>query len=223
MQSSVLDAFDRSLLRVPLLVLDDHLKLVKKRVDRLIQLCESLVDIDVSYTLMMLQDCNNKTRSILSRLNARVVHLEQVHNSSGQDSAEVQSAALNTKLHRIVVDFLLRNSMFQSAKSIYTQAGFRDLVDVDVFSLLLSVLPALRNRHDCQPALDWCVEHRSKLRQLGNSLELQLRIQQFVELLKLSQASFFCPVLMQFNRVSQIVFFRSTKLCFTLSSISPKN
>ena len=61
----------------------------------------------------------------------------------------------------------------------YTQ----DLVDVNIFMVCQKVEEALR-RHDTGPCLAWCYENRSKLRRTKSTLEFQLRLQDFIELVR---------------------------------------
>jgi len=59
-----------------------------------------------------------------------------------------------------------------------------DLVDSEVFQSAQKVISGFRNR-DCKPALSWCGANRSRLRRSRCiNLEMELRVQQFIEMLK---------------------------------------
>ncbi len=60
---------------------------------------------------------------------------------------------------------------------------FKDLVDVDIFLVCKRVEEALR-AHDTAPCLLYCHENRSKLRRLKSNLEFQVRLQDFIELVR---------------------------------------
>ena len=62
----------------------------------------------------------------------------------------------------------------------------QELVDVDIFVVCQRVEEAL-TRHDTGPCLAWCYENRSKLRRLKSTLEFQLRLQDFIELVRLNR------------------------------------
>jgi len=54
------------------------------------------------------------------------------------------------------------------------------LVDVGVYLVCQRVEEGLRN-HNTGPCLAFCNENRSKLRRLKSNLELQIRLQDFIE------------------------------------------
>ena len=55
------------------------------------------------------------------------------------------------------------------------------LVDIDLFSDIHRIEDALR-RHSCTEALAWCSENKATLRKAKNTLEFDLRLQEFIEL-----------------------------------------
>ena len=89
-----------------------------------------------------------------------------------------------TRLHRIIIDYLLRCSYYKTAHALSTQfPHLAPLCDTDVFLSARKVLEGLRAR-DVSRALAWCGEYRSRLRSVGSSMEFQLRIQEMMELVK---------------------------------------
>ena len=60
---------------------------------------------------------------------------------------------------------------------------FQDLVDMDIFLVCQKVEDALKV-HDTTPCLAYCHENRSKLRRLKSNLEFQVRLQDFIELVR---------------------------------------
>jgi len=85
------------------------------------------------------------------------------------------------RLNRILVDYLMREGMFESAQSLARCTHVEQLVDLDVFLSSRRVIEALQ-RGECAEALKWCSENRRRLAKIGSSLEFRLRIQEFVEL-----------------------------------------
>lgn len=63
----------------------------------------------------------------------------------------------------------------------------KDLVDINVFMDAKKVVECLQNR-DCAPALAWCAENKSKLKKVKSKLEFQLRLQEFIELVRVDHS-----------------------------------
>ncbi|KAI4247023.1 MAG: hypothetical protein L6R40_001688 [Gallowayella cf. fulva] len=85
------------------------------------------------------------------------------------------------RLNRLLVDYLLRNGFGESARALAEEKHIEDLVDLDVFVQCHKVEESLR-RGSAQEALVWCSEHRELTRKTNNTLEFELRLQQFIEL-----------------------------------------
>lgn len=58
-------------------------------------------------------------------------------------------------------------------------------MDSVIFSKAQSVVAALKSQ-DCSAALAWCVEHRSRLTKNGSNFEFKLRVQEFIELVRMN-------------------------------------
>ena len=68
--------------------------------------------------------------------------------------------------------------------------GIEDLVDIDLFIVAKRLEDSLLS-HSCVDALAWCNENKSNLKKNKSTLEFNLRIQEYVELvrsLKISEA-----------------------------------
>ncbi|KAF3788245.1 Macrophage erythroblast attacher [Nymphaea thermarum] len=59
----------------------------------------------------------------------------------------------------------------------------KDLVDIDIFLEAKKVIDALQNK-EVGPALAWCAENKSKLKKSKSKFEFQLRLQEFIELVR---------------------------------------
>lgn len=64
----------------------------------------------------------------------------------------------------------------------------QDLADTHIFATCQPVIEALR-RHDCGPALQWCETHRVRLKKAKSKLAFSLRVQEYVELVKLGKTA----------------------------------
>ncbi|KAF0927494.1 hypothetical protein E2562_033988 [Oryza meyeriana var. granulata] len=87
------------------------------------------------------------------------------------------------RLKRILVDYMLRMSYYDTAAKLTETSGIQDLVDIDVFLDAKRVIDSLQNK-EIAPALAWCAENRSRLKKSKSKLEFFLRLQEFVELVK---------------------------------------
>jgi len=88
------------------------------------------------------------------------------------------------RLDRMLVDFMLRQGYYQAASQLINlHPQLPQLVDLDIFLAAKKVVDGL-NRRDCTEALKFCIENRTKLRKIKSSLEMNLRQQEFVELVR---------------------------------------
>ncbi|KNA06747.1 hypothetical protein SOVF_178200 [Spinacia oleracea] len=110
------------------------------------------------------------------RCRARLDHLESA-------DADNLSEWSNTRLKRILVDYMLRMSYYESAAKLAETSNIQDLVDIDVFHEARRVIEALQNK-EVAPALAWCADNRSRLKKSKSKFEFQLRLQEFVELVR---------------------------------------
>ncbi|KAL9230528.1 hypothetical protein vseg_005866 [Gypsophila vaccaria] len=153
------------------------------------------------------------------RCRARLDHLE----SADADNISEWS---NTRLKRILVDYMLRMSYYESATKLAETSNIQDLVDIDVFYEARSVIEALQNK-EVAPALAWCADNKSRLKKSKSKLEFQLRLQEFIELVRADDnlraityarkylAPWGATHMKEFQRVIATLAFRSSTECTT--------
>ncbi|GLT93164.1 hypothetical protein SLE2022_109660 [Rubroshorea leprosula] len=110
------------------------------------------------------------------RCRARLDHLESV-------DADNLSEWNNIRVKRILVDYMLRMSYYNTAVKLAESSNIQDLVDIDVFQEAKKVIDALRNK-EVAPALAWCADNKSRLKKSKSKFEFQLRLQEFIELVR---------------------------------------
>ncbi|THU93519.1 hypothetical protein K435DRAFT_757373 [Dendrothele bispora CBS 962.96] len=110
----------------------------------------------------------------------RLQHLGLLENVQGVDTPEYTRWA-DTRLDRWLVDWCLRNGKEETAKQIARERDIEILVDLDLFSDIRRIETALE-RHSCAEALGWCSENKAALRKTKNTLEFELRLQEYIEL-----------------------------------------
>ncbi|RCV35824.1 hypothetical protein SETIT_7G270600v2 [Setaria italica] len=105
--------------------------------------------------------------------------LDRLASASTGEDAEWE----DMRLKRILVDYMLRMSYYDSATKLAETSGIQDLVDIDVFLDAKRVIDSLQN-NEVAPALAWCAENKSRLKKSKSKLEFLLRLQEFVEFVK---------------------------------------
>ncbi|KAK6929262.1 CTLH/CRA C-terminal to LisH motif domain [Dillenia turbinata] len=138
---------------------------VEKEVSSVISAVSDAADGDPSQN-----DAVEQLNSLVSRL---------------QESADAENLAEwnKTRLNRVLVDYMLRMSYYDTAMKLAETSNIRDLVDIDVFQEARRVIEALQSR-DVAPALAWCAENKSRLKKSKSKFEFQLRLQEFIELVR---------------------------------------
>eukprot|EP00249_Psilotum_nudum_P007998 c20969_g1_i1 orf=314-1543(+) len=125
-------------------------------------------------------DESTKTEQMeVQRSRARLDHLQML-DVGGKES---QQRWNNIRVDRILVDYMLRSSYYETAMKLAESSNMQDLVDIDIFLDAKKVVESLRN-WDCSEALVWCAENKSKLKKSKSKFEFKLRIQEFIELVR---------------------------------------
>jgi macrophage erythroblast attacher len=121
-------------------------------------------------------------RTLQRQQTARIEHLRQLHEMMPAGLGDVKyDAWSHTRLDRLLVDYLLRNGHVASAKQLAAAKGVEDLVDIAVFEECGRIEASLKGG-EVKEALGWCGENKQALKKIGSNLELELRLQQFIEL-----------------------------------------
>ncbi|XP_009767482.1 protein MAEA homolog [Nicotiana sylvestris] len=148
-------------------------------------------------SVMSRDDAVNRLNSLVSRLQGLKRKLEEgsrTENLQAQrcrarldhlESADPENLSdwNDTRLKRILVDYMLRMSYYDTAMKLAESSNIQDLVDVDVFHEAKKVIDALQNK-EVTPALAWCADNKSRLKKSKSKFEFQLRLQEFIELVR---------------------------------------
>ncbi|KAI9348102.1 CTLH/CRA C-terminal to lish motif domain-containing protein [Obelidium mucronatum] len=117
-----------------------------------------------------------------NRSRIRLQHLDDLLNVPSQDSPAFTRWS-KTQLDRILVDYMLREGCFTSAKQLAAEAEIEQLVDVELFAQSKMIEDALK-RKSCAECLAWCKENGSGLKKIKSNLEFNLRFQEYIELVR---------------------------------------
>ena len=131
----------------------------------------------------------------------RIQHLEALHKIPNLADVKYDQWA-RVRLDRLLVDHMLRSGFSESAKQLAQERGVEELVDLGVFTQCQRIVKSLR-RGETKEALQWCGENKAALkksqvsygspafvlrransRYLQHNLEFELRLQQFIEMVR---------------------------------------
>ncbi|KAK4875021.1 hypothetical protein RN001_011443 [Aquatica leii] len=115
----------------------------------------------------------------------RLEHLKE--HATLTSTGMISQGALNQwrrkRLDRMVVEYFLRNGYYNAAIKLAERSNIKDLTNIDIFLISREVEKSLAS-HETSKCLSWCHDNRSKLRKLKSNMEFNLRIQEFVELIR---------------------------------------
>ncbi|XP_060528117.1 E3 ubiquitin-protein transferase MAEA isoform X2 [Cylas formicarius] len=87
------------------------------------------------------------------------------------------------RLDRMVVEYFLRNGFYTSAIMLAEKSEIKDLTNIEIFLTSREVEKSLAGRETTKCLL-WCHDNKSKLRKLKSNMEFNLRVQEFIELIR---------------------------------------
>ena len=114
---------------------------------------------------------------------ARLQHLQDLYQVQSLVDVKYDEWS-RTRLSRLLVDYLLREGYAESAACLAQSKGIEDLVDVEAFVACHKIERSLREGMSTALALEWCKEHGKELKKGGSMLEFELRLQQYIELVR---------------------------------------
>lgn len=102
---------------------------------------------------------------------------------------ELQMAYFNewkqTRLDRMIIEHFLRLGYYETAERLAIRKGIKDLTNLDIFQTTREVEEDLRQRNTAK-CIAWCNDNKSKLRKISSKIEFQLRVQEFVEFIRMN-------------------------------------
>ena len=114
---------------------------------------------------------------------ATLQHLRDLHNVQSLVDVKYDEWS-RVRLSRLLFDYLLREGYASSAACLAQSKGIEDLVDVDAFISCHKIEKSLREGMSTTLALEWCKEHGKELKKVGSMLEFELRLQQYIEMVR---------------------------------------
>lgn len=152
-----------------------HLKTMSKHKDKLERVQAKATLQALLRRLKTVRDITQKEYeredALLLNIESRVRHL--------QDQPQYHKNRLN----RSITEHFLRTSHPVLAQDFSQAAGVKDYVDFEIFAEASKILQDLKS-HETLSALQWCDQHKSRLRKLNSPLEFSLKLQRFLECVK---------------------------------------
>lgn len=137
-----------------------------------------------------LTDLNESNKSLIHKSDARINHLEDLYGFKSLGDVKYEEWS-RIRLDRMLADNMLRQGFIESAKALATEKRIQDLVDVEIFESVNRIEKSLRIDNKVDMALAWCADNKSTLKKLQIKarsdyfkLESELRLQQFIELVR---------------------------------------
>ncbi|KAI9341809.1 CTLH/CRA C-terminal to lish motif domain-containing protein [Zopfochytrium polystomum] len=129
-----------------------------------------------------LDETKAEEATFANRSRLRLEHLNELAAMTSADSVSfVRWSKIRTD--RILVDYALRQGFSETAIHAAKDANVEQLVDIELFSQARRVEEGLR-KHSCAECLLWCKENSSTLKKMKSDLEFNLRIQEYIELIR---------------------------------------
>ncbi|OZJ06587.1 hypothetical protein BZG36_00627 [Bifiguratus adelaidae] len=129
-----------------------------------------------------LGDVTQQQSTYLSRSKARLDHFNELSSITSIEMPEFQRWS-RIRLNRILVDYLLRKGLNETAKLLAHTSDIEQMVDVELFAQSSRIEEALA-KHSCTECLQWCLDNKSNLRKMKSTLEFNLRLQEFIEMVQ---------------------------------------
>ena len=123
----------------------------------------------------------NGELALMNNCKARLNHLRV--GGTAEESPAGSAIWRATRVNRMLVEHFLRSGFYNTAIKLAEASGIEDLTNIKLFLVAKDVEEALSKR-DTSKCLSWCHDNKSKLRKLKSTLEFNIRMQEFVELVK---------------------------------------
>ncbi|KAL5284546.1 MAEA family protein [Megaselia abdita] len=89
-------------------------------------------------------------------------------------------------MDRMVIEHFLRMGYYEAAEKLASKTDIRELTNLDIFQTSRDVEEDLAE-HKTTKCILWCTDNKSKLRKINSNIEFQLRVQEFIELIRSNQ------------------------------------
>ncbi|KAJ6171657.1 hypothetical protein N7470_000724 [Penicillium chermesinum] len=134
-----------------------------------------------------MESLQEEEKKIQNQSRKRIQHLETLHQIPSLVDVKYDQWS-RVRLDRLLVDHMLRSGYSDSAKQLAQERDIEDIVDLTVFTQCRRVVESLR-RGETKEALQWCGENKAALKKSHHTLEFELRLQQYIEMVRTQDQS----------------------------------
>lgn len=207
---SEIKSMEHSTLKVPYEVINKKFRVAQKSVDREVDQIQNFSK-EVEKALMIrpiISDVSKLVGSVVQRLQVlkrksdeaigdelnasfickrKLEHLKEMVQRDNNTNEEVWQASLDqwkrVRMDRMVIEHLLRMGYYETAERLANYSDIRHLTNLDIFHTSREVEEDLAAFKTTKCIL-WCIDNKSKLRKINSNIEFDLRVQEFVELIR---------------------------------------
>ncbi|KAJ2798915.1 GID complex subunit containing RING finger motif [Coemansia helicoidea] len=130
-----------------------------------------------------LEEAQHEEAQLIQRSKQRATDLSELDRFESAAQPEFQRWC-RARLDRVLVDYMLRNGNVETAQRLAANSKLEHFADTSLFALVMATERELREEHSCRGALQWCAENRSALTKVESPLEFELRMQEFIEMVR---------------------------------------
>ncbi|CCJ31286.1 unnamed protein product [Pneumocystis jirovecii] len=123
-----------------------------------------------------------KIQELKEKIPTRIAHLKELCSIENIED-DAYDRWSQVRLNRLLIDYMLRKGMSKTAKQLAQEKNIEGLVDIDLFVRCREIEEALKNKNTTK-CLAWCSENRAFLRKNKINLEFELKLQEYIELVK---------------------------------------
>lgn len=168
----------------------------KQPADSLPTIVQRLTQLKRKYDSALQEQQNFCQRTLrrLSHLNdLSMAILPPADDKENSVSSEDRVRRWNRKMiDRLLVDFMLRRGYFNTVQKVIASESLSEnndngiFYDFELFETASQIERSLASK-SCTECLAWCSENKSALRKKGSTLEFNLRLQEYIELVRARQ------------------------------------
>ncbi|KAM7361549.1 E3 ubiquitin-protein transferase Katazuke [Cochliomyia hominivorax] len=205
---SEIKSLEHTTLKVPYEVINKKFRVTQKTIDREVdQIHITSADVEKAFSsystvtdvsklfgnvVQRLQVLKRKSMECINEeLNAANVCKKKLGHLKGISQPELNSemwhASLDQwkrmRMDRMVIEHLLRMGYYETANRLSKHSDIGHLTNLDIFHSSREVEEDLLSFKTTK-CVSWCMDNKSKLRRINSNIEFNLRVQEFVELVR---------------------------------------
>ncbi|TIA71117.1 hypothetical protein E3P92_02787 [Wallemia ichthyophaga] len=170
---------EKPLIRSPLEKLRKSFRNIQKHLDKDLNLISNSLKNDLSLIQLESIQSNDYNQLKFRCLHIKSTLLDGYHHNDNNLIEEFK----DIRIQRWIVDWCLRNNNKSVANLLIDKSNIHFLIDNDLTDQITKIESDLLN-FSCDSALAWCNENKLNLRKLSIQFEFDLRLQQYIEIVR---------------------------------------